>query len=60
MESTFNVPRDSSRISLEDPAELRYWLNELGTTELRLKMAVKAVGFETAYVRYYLEKKIPD
>ncbi|MES2553318.1 MAG: DUF3606 domain-containing protein [Pseudomonadota bacterium] len=54
------MPRDSSRIRLEDPQELRYWLNELGTTELRLKIAVKAVGFETAYVRYYLEKKIPD
>ena len=60
MESSINVPRDSSRVYLEDPQELRYWLDELGTTELRLKIAVKAVGFDTAYVRFYLGKKIPD
>ena len=49
-------PQDRSRINTSESWELRYWAKELGTTEEKLRAAVKAVGTRTDDVRKHLGK----
>jgi len=49
-------PQDSSRISLTEPWEIRYWCDEFGCTEDQLKEAVGAVGNSSSAVRKYFGK----
>lgn len=49
-------PQDSSKISLSEDWEVRYWTEELGCTEAELRAAVKAAGNGAAAVRSHLQK----
>ena len=55
-DKTQTRPQDSSRVNVNEDYELRYWMNEFGVTETRLRDAVKAVGVSAAKVRDYLEQ----
>jgi hypothetical protein len=37
-------PRDSSRVNVQQPDELRYWMSRFGVSEDRLRAAVRKVG----------------
>jgi len=49
-------PQDSSKISLTEAWEVRYWCGKLGCTEARLRAAVAAVGHGAAAVERHLKK----
>jgi len=44
-------PQDRSRINVNEPWELRYWTNELGVDEERLRKTVQKVGPSAEAVR---------
>jgi hypothetical protein len=46
---------DSKRINMDQPHEVRYWTETLGTTPERLDEAVKAAGTSVEAVRKYLK-----
>ena len=48
--------QDRARINLSEDYEVRYWTNELGVTEHRLRDAVKAAGSSAEKVREWLKK----
>jgi hypothetical protein len=50
-------PADRTRINVNEPYELRYWIQELGVSANALRAAVKAVGVMAADVRAYPKKK---
>lgn len=41
-------------VDVDDPAELEYWVTELGVTADEIRAAVEAVGAQAAAVRHYL------
>lgn len=49
-------PQDSSRISLSEDWEVRYWTEKLACSTLELKEAVKAVGNSAEAVKKYFKK----
>lgn len=49
-------PADSSRISLSQDHEVRYWTQALGVSEQELRSAVAAVGPMADAVRRHLGK----
>lgn len=49
-------PQDSSKISLTEAWEVKWWCSELDCTEAQLRAAVGAVGHSAAAVRRYLGK----
>lgn len=49
-------PQDRARINVNEDHELRYWTEELGVSEQRLKEAVKAAGVSVEAVREHLRK----
>jgi hypothetical protein len=54
---TRTLPPDGrSRISLTTPRERQYWMNTLGVTEARLRLAVAKMGVSVTAVRLYLNK----
>lgn len=50
-------PADRVRIDVDAPAELRYWVRELGRPAAQLKAAVQAVGPLVSDVREYLQRR---
>ena len=48
---------DHKLTSLEEPHEVRSWMDSLGVTEKELRAAVSAVGNSAEKVREYLRKK---
>ncbi|MCY1234528.1 DUF3606 domain-containing protein [Variovorax sp. RO1] len=48
---------DPKLISLEEPHEVRSWMESLRCTEMQLRDAMKAVGNSANAVREYLEEK---
>jgi hypothetical protein len=49
-------PEDPTKININQDWEITYWCDKLGTSEAKLKAAVKAVGPMTQAVRKYLGK----
>jgi hypothetical protein len=49
-------PQDSSKISLTESWEVRWWCSAFGCNEAQLRAAVGAVGHSAAAVRNYLGK----
>ena len=49
-------PQDSSKISLTEAWEIRYWTHTLGVTESQLRAAVAVAGHGAAAVRRHLGK----
>lgn len=50
-------PQDSSRISLTEDWEVRYWTEALNCSESELREAVRQAGNSADAVREYLGKK---
>jgi len=50
-------PADSSKISLSDDYEVRYWTSALGVDKQELTAAVQAVGNSAERVKQYLKKR---
>lgn len=44
-------PQDASKISLSEDWEVRYWTNELGISEARLRQLVSQYGHSAAVIR---------
>jgi hypothetical protein len=51
-------PADPTRIDVNAPAEMRYWVRELGRSSIQLKEAVKIVGPLVADVRSHLRRQL--
>jgi hypothetical protein len=49
-------PQDASKVNVHEAWEVKYWCNEFGCTESKLRAAVQAVGVSAAAVRRYLGK----
>lgn len=49
-------PQDASKISLTEDWEVRYWTNELGVTETRLRELVLKHGHSAAVIRSKIGK----
>ena len=47
-------PADISKISLAEKWEVAYWIEELGTTEVRLRQVIALVGNGAAKAREHL------
>lgn len=47
-------PRDSARINVDEPWEVRWWCKSLGVTEEELRKAVQAAGVMVEDVKRYL------
>ncbi|HWP18937.1 MAG TPA: DUF3606 domain-containing protein [Burkholderiaceae bacterium] len=45
---------DRVAVDVDDPAELEYWVTELGVGEREIRAAVEAVGPQAVAVREYL------
>jgi hypothetical protein len=52
-----NLPRDRSRVNLNDEWELQYWTKELGVSVDRLQKAVGRVGTSVEAVRNELTRR---
>jgi hypothetical protein len=50
---------DPGRVNTMDPAELRYWCDQLHCSEDELKNVVDRVGEHVAAVREALEQRLP-
>ncbi len=48
-------PQDSSKISLKEPWEVKYWTKQLGVSYQKLHASVKQVGHSTAKVKQYIK-----
>ena len=48
------VPADLTEIDVEEESALRFWSAELGTSIDRLLAAIRAVGSDSAHVRWHL------
>jgi hypothetical protein len=53
------VPADSSRVSLEDDYEVRFWCSRFGCSRAELEYAVRIVGHISTAVQTYLAKSHP-
>lgn len=47
-------PQDRARINVNEPYELRYWCNELGVSQERLRALVAEHGVSAARIRQVL------
>jgi hypothetical protein len=47
-------PQDASRVSLQEPWEVKYWTERFGVTAEQLQEAVNAVGNSVREVEEYL------
>ena len=50
-------PADPKHIDVHSPAEMRYWVREIGRPAAKLNEAVKAVGPLVSDVRDYLRTR---
>ena len=50
------VPADSSRVSLDDDYEVRFWCIKFGCSRAELEYAVRIVGHTSTAVQTYLAK----
>lgn len=48
-------PQDASKISLTEPWEVKYWTQELGVSETKLKELVAKYGHSAATIRSHLK-----
>ncbi|MEH2511249.1 Mg2+ and Co2+ transporter CorA [Nitrobacteraceae bacterium AZCC 1564] len=48
---------DRSKVNVNEPYEVRYWMDRLRCTEEELKNAVRAVGVNVSAVEDFIEKK---
>jgi hypothetical protein len=48
-------PQDTSRISLNEKWEVKYWCRELGVSEDELRVAVLNVGNDAQKVKKYIQ-----
>ncbi|HEY1212825.1 MAG TPA: DUF3606 domain-containing protein [Bryobacteraceae bacterium] len=51
-------PQDRSRINVNEEWELRYWTEELGVSEARLRELVKQHGVSADAIRRALGKRV--
>lgn len=50
-------PQDRSRVNIEESYEVRYWTEELGVSEERLRQLVKDHGVSVEAIRSALGQK---
>lgn len=50
-------PKDRSRVTVNDPAEVAHWCTKFGCSETQLRAAVKMVGPAPSKVRAHLAQR---
>lgn len=55
-DKTLRSPQDSSKISMSEDYEVRYWTEKFGISRERLQEAVDAVGNGASAVQEYLKR----
>lgn len=51
------TPKDRSRISVSEAAEVEFWCKKFGCSETQLRTAVKTVGVLVSKVRTHLAQR---
>ena len=56
-DSKYTTPQDRSRVNLDEPYEVQFWMIELGCSEQQLRDAVHEHGDSVEMLRRQLKKQ---